>query len=117
MEKNNFPFVHIHPLDPFGKLEGKCCVCEKINKNEICYYCKDCNFYFCKSCSLYALPEEMKKLHQHELKPKKVFFWSCNLCNSCVYSSGMSMRCNICDFDICVKCFWNLNQNATNKVY
>ena len=118
MEKNNelFPFVHKHPLNPYGKLEGKCCVCEKIEPNEVCYICKECNFYFCKGCSKHAEKDEMLKLHRHLLKPTQSFFWSCDLCRSATYSSGMSMKCRECDFDVCVNCFWGLN-NKAEKVY
>ena len=111
-----FPFVHKHLLSKLGKLKGNCCVCNRINENEECYYCQECNnFYFCFDCSKHASEEEMLKLHPHKLKPTKRYMWSCDKCASTVYSSGLSMCCINCDFDVCVNCFWGLNK--IEKIY
>lgn len=109
MEK--FPYVHHHYLDPNGKLEGKCCVCEYSNPKEDSYICEECNFYFCKNCAQRTDEEELKKFHsQHILEPILRYSWSCDICQECVYSSGLSMCCPDCNFDVCYKCFWGLNK-------
>ena len=51
----------------------------------------------------------MLKLHPHILKPTKRTDWDCKICKKCIYSSGISMYCQQCNFDVCVFCFWGLN--------
>ncbi len=110
-----FPFVHKHPLIKNGKLNFPCCVCSKVEPDEICYICstseEGCkNFCFCLECSKYAEEEEMLKLHNHLLKPTKRYGWECDICKKCTYSSGLSMCCETCNFDCCVYCFWKLDK-------
>lgn len=107
MEK--FPFVHKHYLYSDGKLTGNCCVCAKINPEEECFVCEECNFFFCKKCAKRTEEEYMRKLHaRHLLKPTQRYTWRCDICRECVYSSGISMCCLECDFDVCYKCFWGI---------
>ena len=110
-----FPFVHKHLLSKKGKLNYPCCVCSKIDPDEECFVCstkeEECKkFCFCMECSKYASEEEMLKKHNHLLKPTKRYGWKCDLCKKCTYSSGLSMCCPQCDFDVCVYCFWGLDK-------
>ena len=110
-----FPFVHKHQLSKNGKLEFPCCVCSKIDPEEDCYVCstkeEGCKqFCFCMECSKYATEEAMLKLHNHLLKPTKRNGWKCDVCKKCTYSSGISMCCSQCDYDVCVYCFWGLDK-------
>ena len=111
----SFPFVHKHKLIKTGKLNNPCCVCSKVEPDEICYICstseEECkNFCFCLECAKYASEEEMLKLHNHLLKPTKRHSWCCDICKKCTYSSGLSMCCEQCNFDVCVYCFWKLDK-------
>ena len=110
-----FPFVHKHELSKLGKLTNPCCVCTKVEPEEDCYVCptneeKCKNFCFCMECAKYASEEQMLKLHRHLLKPTKRNTWRCDICKKCTYSSGISMCCSECDFDVCVYCFWALDK-------
>ena len=111
----SFPFVHKHQLSKNGKLKYECCVCKKIEPDEDCYICpsndEECKkFCFCMECAHYASEEEMKKIHIHPMKPTKRYSWRCDLCKKCTYTSGISMCCRQCDFDVCVYCFWGLDK-------
>ena len=112
----SFPFVHKHQLTKNGKLKYQCCVCTKSDSDEDCYVCstneEGCkNFCFCFQCAKYATEEAMLKLHSnHLLKPTKRYGWSCDICKKCTYSSGISMCCEACNFDVCVSCFWSLDK-------
>ena len=112
MEKlYKFPYVHKHGLSKNGKLKGKCCVCKKIDENKDCYYCLECDdFYFCFDCEKHTEESVIKKLHRHLLVVKKRYMWKCDICKQCTYSSGLSMCCEQCDFDVCVGCFWGLKK-------
>ena len=108
-----FEFVHRHLLSKNGKLKYPCCVCGKVDPDEDCFYCKSseegCNkFCFCFECSKFTTEEEMRKIHEHPMKPTLRYHWTCDKCIRRAFNQGISMCCQMCNFDCCVYCFWKL---------
>jgi hypothetical protein len=71
------------------------------------YHCELCTYDICEKCYLYIsvkLPQT--NIHSHELNLEiRNAHWSCDKCKNDYYNRR-SWFCDLCDYDICVFCYW-----------
>jgi len=112
--------LHIHPLiltneriNPDYNEGWLCELCDDNIRNPFqkSYHCEECLFDICEKCFNYIkirIPN--KNIHNHELNLEiRNDFWMCNICNK-KYYKRRSWYCDICDFDVCVFCYWKLQK-------
>ena len=89
-----------HVLD-YDWSEGDICNICGIETSSKSFYCSKCHFYICIMCSNQPTTCCLK---HHELKKVKENEFTCDVCET-DYENDIANRCNICDYDVCKKCF------------
>ena len=89
---------------------GWCCeLCNDDIRNPLTksYHCEPCLFDICEKCFLFInsrVPN--KNIHNHVLNlEQRELEWECNNCEN-PFFRRRSWYCNLCDYDICVNCYW-----------
>jgi hypothetical protein len=86
-----------------------CDICkETFDKEDKSHHCKECLFDVCNECLSRVLKKnENFHLHpEHELILTQTYDWNCKNCNN-HFSNSRSWRCSRCNFNACIKCYWN----------
>lgn len=110
------PKVHIHRLyhtnnrtRPEYEQGWLCELCSDEIKNPLTmsYHCEKCTFDICEKCILYISSRVPNtKCHNHELNLEmRDCIWDCSICGDQFFKRH-SWYCDICDFDVCVNCYW-----------
>lgn len=72
------------------------------------YNCEECDLDICSNCfAISLLKKPNLKIHLHEMKLRNDnLSWSCDVC--CLnYKTRKSFQCVICDYDLCIKCYFD----------
>lgn len=95
---------HIN-YEKFGWL---CDYCEAgKNPMEKSYHCRKCGVDICDDCINYVKNKSsVTKVHVHELTLTRVVDWVCNVCSK-EGDYCFAWSCAACDFDACLRCYWN----------
>lgn len=97
-------------LDNLNVDSWSCDYCLNSETNHIftnSYRCNECNFDICTNCYIKSVINNTNtSYHNHPLKVKEEENnWTCDICNSDYYCK-ISMYCKICDFDVCIECYF-----------
>jgi hypothetical protein len=113
MQQEEYTNTHVHPHKlSYVKLNNyswTCDLCEayNTNKNVGSFRCSQCNFDLCDECVSRIAGNRCKKnLHNHGLLIKDSGHWICDVCDE-EHKNSMAWNCSLCDFDICVNCYWS----------
>lgn len=110
------PRLHVHNLSLTNERlnEGyqQGWLCELCNDNirnpaTKSYHCEQCIYDVCEKCCLYiSIRKPNINSHKHELNLEiRDFEWECQVCCN-YYYKRRSWYCDLCDFDVCVYCYW-----------
>ncbi len=113
LEKIKFSLnIHNHFLFPINRSNFSCNGgCEKTFKeNKKVFYCSECDCDICEICfdNTFKKSKDRKEKHIHSLKPVYIVTqrYRCDSCTKSYDGQYTSFRCDICDFDLCWKCYW-----------
>ena len=94
-----------------GFVAEKCYICDicetKVEEGNALFGCRSCDYDLCSECHASPLVMDCQGRHGlNPLSPKDMnhFTFHCDLCLSTIVD-GVSHRCEICDFDVCQKCY------------
>ena len=102
MKENITQFFNWKPLISFQY--SKCF--NKINNNNLVYYCSLCKFILCVNQLNY-------NFHNHPLSKLLRENFICDYCNLTYYIPSEFFYCTKCDLDICITC---INKHANNTI-
>jgi hypothetical protein len=111
IEKIKFSLnMHIHLLYPISRGSFSCnagCTFKGVAKS---FYCSECDCDVCEKCfeNCYQKSKDRVEKHIHFLNPlySKSDNFRCDLCEKNFNQGQISFRCEMCNFDLCWKCYW-----------
>lgn len=110
--KENNNGLHEHSLK-YILLNDICVFCCARIFNKMGYTCESCNLILCENCyeKIFINDDNANNLHKHNLILKFRNDWSCDICKR-YYKNKYSCFCESCDFDVCYKCYYNLDNKG-----